>query len=314
MKVTELNEGKKIAYAVKKTVLTLDGGRIALDLQKYQKDYPVTLDFMTDGEGNLLMNAFDSLRAYVAEVRLPAYETETVEVEDEESDAADTTPADEQDAAAQAGVTGETQDAETTAQGETQKKTVTRRLPLDMSKVELDLFAIDGIYINQLHARCRDSNIPALAGVLAVVVVALRLAAILVAPQRHSSPLGVSRLMPSRALGGGLLAELVVVLAVCGVLRGQAVSAAIVVLRLVLAHVEARDLLAVHAERRVYARVAGTKHVAQAERRDVHHNARLVLIVHQHIIGGEHGLHGHAHCIKVVSHLSFLLKTRRPAG
>lgn len=150
MKVTELNEGKKIAYAVKKTVLTLDGGRIALDLQKYQKDYPVTLDFMTDGEGNLLMNAFDSLRAYVAEIRLPAYETETVEVEDEETAAADTTPADEQDAAAQAGVTEEAQDAETVAQGETQKKTVTRRLPLDMSKVELDLFAIDGIYINQM--------------------------------------------------------------------------------------------------------------------------------------------------------------------
>lgn len=150
MKVTELNEGKKIAYAVKKTVLTLDGGRIALDLQKYQKDYPVTLDFMTDGEGNLLMNAFDSLRAYVAEVRLPAYETETVEVEDEETAAADTTPADEQDAAEEAGVTGETQDAEAAAQGETQKKTVTRRLPMDMSKVELDLFAIDGIYINQL--------------------------------------------------------------------------------------------------------------------------------------------------------------------
>lgn len=150
MKATELNEGKKIAYAVKKTVLTLDGGRIALDLQKYQKDYPVTLDFVTDGEGNLLMNAFDSLRAYVAEVRLPAYETETVEVEDEETAAADTTPANEQDAAAQAGVTEEAQDAETAAQGETQKKTVTRRLPLDMSKVELDLFAIDGIYINQL--------------------------------------------------------------------------------------------------------------------------------------------------------------------
>lgn len=150
MKVTELNEGEKIAYAVKKTVLTLDGGRIALDLQKYQKDYPVTLDFMTDGEGNMLMNAFDSLRAYVAEIRLPAYETETVEVEDEETDAADTTPADEQDAAAQAGVTGEMQDAEAVAQGETQKKTVTRRLPLDMSKVELDLFAIGGIYINQL--------------------------------------------------------------------------------------------------------------------------------------------------------------------
>ena len=159
MKVTELNEGKKIAYAVKKTVLTLDGGRIALDLQKYQKDYPVTLDFMTDGEGNLLMNAFDSLRAYVAEIRLPAYETETVEVEDEdtkdstEEAAEDTTPADEQGTAEEAGVTeGEQQEqaAEPATMAEKQTKTVTHRLPLDMSKVELDLFAIDGIYINQL--------------------------------------------------------------------------------------------------------------------------------------------------------------------
>lgn len=159
MKVTELNEGKKIAYAVKKTVLTLDGGRIALDLQKYQKDYPVTLDFMTDGEGNLLMNAFDSLRAYVAEIRLPVYETETVEVEDEdakdstEEAAEDTTPADEQAAAGEAGVTEDEQqgqDAEPATMAAKQTRTVTRRLPLDMSKVELDLFAIDGIYINQL--------------------------------------------------------------------------------------------------------------------------------------------------------------------
>lgn len=159
MKVTELNEGKKIAYAVKKTVLTLDGGRIALDLQKYQKDYPVTLDFMTDGEGNLLMNAFDSLRAYVAEIRLPAYETETVEVEDEDAEdsteeaAEDTTPADEQAAAEEAGVTEDEQQeqaAETATMAAKQAKTMTRRLSLDMSKVELDLFAIDGIYINQL--------------------------------------------------------------------------------------------------------------------------------------------------------------------
>ena len=153
MKVTELNEGKKIAYAVKKTVLPLDGGRIALDLQKYQKDYPVTLDIMTDGEGNLLMNAFDSLRAYVAEIRLPAYETETVEVEDEDTAAADTTPADEQDAAEEAGVTEDEQqgqDAEPATMAAKQTRTVTRRLPLDMSKVELDVFAISGIYIIQL--------------------------------------------------------------------------------------------------------------------------------------------------------------------
>ena len=143
MKVTELNEGKKITYAVKKTVLTLDGGRIALDLQKYQKDYPVTLDFMTDGEGNLLMNAFDSLRAYVAEIRLPTYETETMEVEDEDT----------KDSTEEAGVTEDEQqgqDAEPATMAAKQAKTMTRRLPLDMSKVELDLFAIDGIYINQL--------------------------------------------------------------------------------------------------------------------------------------------------------------------
>lgn len=143
MKVTELNEGKKITYAVKKTVLTLDGGRIALDLQKYQKDYPVTLDFMTDGEGNLLMNAFDSLRAYVAEIRLPAYETETMEVEDEDA----------KDSTEEAGVTEDEQqgqDAEPATMAAKRAKTMTRRLPLDMSKVELDLFAIDGIYINQL--------------------------------------------------------------------------------------------------------------------------------------------------------------------
>lgn len=136
MKVTELNEGKKIAYAVKKTVLTLDGGRIALDLQKYQKDYPVTLDFMTDGEGNVLINNFDSLRAYVAEVRLPAYETETVEVPDE----TDTTEMETADAE-EAGIAP--------ADAGKRTKTETHRLPLDMSKVELDLFSIDGIYINQ---------------------------------------------------------------------------------------------------------------------------------------------------------------------
>lgn len=102
---------------------------------------------------------FDSLRAYVAEIRLPAYETETVEVEDEdakdstEEATEDTTPADEQDAAEEAGVTGDEQQeqaAEPATMAAKQTKTVTHRLPLDMSKVELDLFAIDGIYINQL--------------------------------------------------------------------------------------------------------------------------------------------------------------------
>lgn len=136
MIVNEMSAGNKIAYENEGTVLKLGGGRLALDLQKYQKDYPVTLDFMTDGEGNVLINNFDSLRAYVAEVRLPAYETETVEVPDE----TDTTGMETADAE-EAGVT--------LADAGKRTKTETRRLPLDMSKVELDLFSIDGIYINQ---------------------------------------------------------------------------------------------------------------------------------------------------------------------
>ncbi len=136
MIVNEMSAGNKIAYENGGTLLKLGGGRLALDLQKYQKDYPVTLDFMTDGEGNVLINNFDSLRAYVAEVRLPAYETETVEVPDE----TDTTGMETADAE-EAGVT--------LADAGKRTKTETRRLPLDMSKVELDLFSIDGIYINQ---------------------------------------------------------------------------------------------------------------------------------------------------------------------
>lgn len=141
MIVTEMSEGKKIAYEANGTVLTLGDGRIALDLQKYQKDYPVTLDFVTDGEGNVLVNAMDTLRAYVAEVRLPAYETEEVEVEEESE--ADTT-VQILDAAEEAGIA---EDEDKPA--EKKEKTEIRRKPLDMDKVELDLFSIDGIYINQ---------------------------------------------------------------------------------------------------------------------------------------------------------------------
>ena len=55
MKIIEMNSGKKMDHAVNGTLLTLDGGRLAVDLQKYQKDYPITLDFVTDGEGNLTL-------------------------------------------------------------------------------------------------------------------------------------------------------------------------------------------------------------------------------------------------------------------
>lgn len=145
MIVTERNEGRKLEYAVNGTVLTLDGGRITLDLQKYQCDYPVTLDFVTDGEGNVMVNAFDSLRAYVAEVRLPAYETVEVDAEaDVEAAAGD------EDTAETVEDTTPTDGVVAAEAGRVERRV--RRLPLDMEKVALDLFSVAGLYVNQLDS------------------------------------------------------------------------------------------------------------------------------------------------------------------
>ena len=168
MKIIEMNSGKKMDHAVNGTLLTLDDGRLAVDLQKYQKDYPITLDFVTDGEGNLTLNDMGNLRAYVAEVELPAYETEAVEVESTAAQAADageavdadgkaksqddetaedTTPAEAVDGGEDSGEQSEDDSGRLAAEEE--QTVIYKRLPLDMDKVVLRLWCVEPLYINQ---------------------------------------------------------------------------------------------------------------------------------------------------------------------
>ena len=168
MKIIEMNSGKKMDHAVNGTLLTLDGGRLAVDLQKYQKDYPITLDFVTDGEGNLTLNDMGNLRAYVAEVELPAYETEAVDVESTAAQAADageavdadgkaksqddetaedTTPAEAVDGGEDCGEQSEDDSGRLAAEEE--QTVIYKRLPLDMDKVVLRLWCVEPLYINQ---------------------------------------------------------------------------------------------------------------------------------------------------------------------
>lgn len=177
MKIIEMNSGKKMDYAVDGTKLTLDGGRLAVDLQKYQRDYPITLDFVTDGEGNLTLNDMGNLRAYVAEVELPAYETEVVEVESaaeqatdegeaveadgkaksqDDETAEDATPAETVDDGEDPAAESKAEDSSEQNEGdsaslaaEEEQTVIYKRLPLDMDKVVLRLWCVEPLYINQ---------------------------------------------------------------------------------------------------------------------------------------------------------------------
>ncbi|MCR5337622.1 MAG: hypothetical protein K6E75_03600 [Lachnospiraceae bacterium] len=117
MQIVEKNEGTKIGYNLRGTKLSFADGEITLDLARYQRDDEVTKDIMVDPDGYLTMGKG---RYYVAQVEIPAREydedttTETVEENGEE-------------------VTRE----------------VVNRTPkpIDMNKVVLYLFSIDGIII-----------------------------------------------------------------------------------------------------------------------------------------------------------------------
>ena len=74
MNVIEMNDGRKVDYALRKTKLTFADGALTIDLARYQRDYTVTKDIMADGDGNLLVGA--NGRYYVAQVEIPPIEYE----------------------------------------------------------------------------------------------------------------------------------------------------------------------------------------------------------------------------------------------
>ena len=86
MNIIEMNDGRKVDYALRKTKLTFADGALTIDLARYQRDYTVTKDIMADGDGNLLVGA--NGRYYVAQVEIPPIEYEETVVEAEPMPAA----------------------------------------------------------------------------------------------------------------------------------------------------------------------------------------------------------------------------------
>ena len=127
MQTIEKNAGKKIDYELTGTKLSFADGALTLDLARRQRDSVTTLDIMVDSEGNLTTGQG---RFYAAQVEIPAIEydekiipaPESAEPEDGEDDAP-------------GGMGGGRETVERTPR------------PLDMDKVTLSLFSIDGIVI-----------------------------------------------------------------------------------------------------------------------------------------------------------------------
>jgi DNA/RNA endonuclease G (NUC1) len=117
MKIVEKNEGRKIDYTVSGTKLNFADGELTLNLARYQQDESVTKDIMVDNDGYLTTGHG---RYYAAQVEIPAAEYKEIATQQEDSESSE-------------GTMHETVERE--------------RLPLDMSKVTLYLFSVEGIII-----------------------------------------------------------------------------------------------------------------------------------------------------------------------
>lgn len=132
MKVIEKNSGKKIAYELTGTKLDFADGALRLDLARYQRDSIVTKDIMVDSEGNLTMGHG---QYYAAQVEIPAIEYDEKIIPAEET------------AKPEKGSKEKSEDTDTGSMGGTRESVIRTPLPLDLEKVTLYLFAIDGIII-----------------------------------------------------------------------------------------------------------------------------------------------------------------------
>ncbi|WP_288785401.1 hypothetical protein [uncultured Bacteroides sp.] len=138
MKVIEKNDGRKIAYELTGTKLDFADGALRLDLARYQRDSIVTKDIMIDSEGCLTTGHG---QYYAAQVEIPAMEYDEKIIPAEE-------PAKTEKSKS---VDGESEtdlgEASEYGMGGTRETVIRTPLSLDMDKVTLYLFAIDGIII-----------------------------------------------------------------------------------------------------------------------------------------------------------------------
>lgn len=121
IKVTEKNEGTKIAYEQSGSKIIFGDDELMVNAARYQKDWPVTIDVCADNNRNLVLGVGTG-RYYVAQIEIPATEyTETV-TEKEVTEVID----------------GEEQTV-------TVPEVIREAQPIDMGKVTLTLWSLDGL-------------------------------------------------------------------------------------------------------------------------------------------------------------------------
>lgn len=129
MKIEELNTGRKIDYELRGTKLDFAGSTLVMNLAKYQKEDTVTATITANAQGNLAVDADNGLY-YVAQVEIPGYEYEDVEVEG---------PAENDTMTAAAAEDTDVQAEDTAPTTHIERKAK----PLDTEKVTLRLWSIE---------------------------------------------------------------------------------------------------------------------------------------------------------------------------
>lgn len=133
MKIEELNTGRKIEYELRGTKLDFADSTLVMNLAKYQKEDTVTATITANAQGNLAVDGDNGLY-YVAQVEIPGYEYEEVEVEG---------PAQNDTMAAAVEETDPQTDTAQTEETTTVTHIERRVLPLDTEKVILRLWSIE---------------------------------------------------------------------------------------------------------------------------------------------------------------------------
>lgn len=78
MQVINKNEGSKIPYKLTKTKISFNDGELTLDLERYQRDWDVTIDICRNKDNMLVIGTGTGLY-YVAQIVIPATQYELLE-------------------------------------------------------------------------------------------------------------------------------------------------------------------------------------------------------------------------------------------
>ncbi len=78
MQVINKNDGSKIPYKLTKTKISFNDGELTLDLERYRRDWDVTIDICRNKDNMLVIGTGTGLY-YVAQIVIPAAQYELLE-------------------------------------------------------------------------------------------------------------------------------------------------------------------------------------------------------------------------------------------